>query len=80
MAGGLSYKGRKGVPRPKRDHEAEPREKEDAAVDIDGVQGRDRPGLAGDRVDLRGGIQVRELERHGWLTCCSVDGNVERSS
>jgi hypothetical protein len=58
------YQRGKGVPGPKGDHEAEPGKEEDAPVDIDGVQDGHGPGLQGDRVDVRTGVEVREPEAH----------------
>lgn len=70
---GAAYQWREGVPRPKGNHEAEPRKEEDAAVDIDDVEEGDGPRFSVDRVDLRGRIEVGELEAHD-EGCCRVSG------
>jgi hypothetical protein len=60
-----SYQRRKGVPSPKGYHEAKPREKKDAAVNVNGVKQWNGPGFAAGRVHVWGGVQVGELETHG---------------
>ena len=67
-SGDVIYQRNYGVPSPEGNHKAKPREEENSAVDVDGVEGRNCPGLAVDRVDLWVGIQMGEFERHcGWL-------------
>lgn len=53
------YKWRKGVPSPKGNHEAEPGEEEDPAIDVPDIEERDGPSLSVDRIDLWGSPEMR---------------------
>lgn len=53
---------REGIPGPERRHEAKPREEENAAVHVDGVEDRDGPGLVVDWVEVRRPVEVRPPE------------------
>ncbi len=72
--GDSTYQWRERVPSPKRNHETKPREEEDATVNIDGVEEWYRPSLSIDRVDLRGRVEVGELETHGGFETVSTPG------
>jgi hypothetical protein len=50
------------TPTPKSDKESPPAEKEDASIDVDDIQDRDRPRFMVDRVDLGGLPQKRYLD------------------
>ena len=60
----MAYQWRKGIPCPKRNHESEPGEEKDAAIWVERVERGYSPGLAVDRVHLRGRVQVRKLDTH----------------
>ena len=53
------------IPRPKSNHEAQPGEKEDTAVGIDGIEDWYASRLFVDGVEHRRTPEIRELEAHG---------------
>ena len=64
-----TYQWREGIPRPKGDEEAKPREEEDAAVHVERVQERNGASLAVYRVDLwgpKGQHKVDHRDRLGY--------------
>jgi hypothetical protein len=63
-SGYVAHQWRKGIPSPEGYHETEPREEEDSAIGVDGIQGGDGPSLAVDGVDLGRSPQPGHVETH----------------
>lgn len=63
--GGMAHKWWECIPRPKRNHEPQPGEKEDTAVGIDWIEDWHASRLFVDGVEHWRAPEIRELEAHG---------------